>query len=1173
MTKKYISDTPVFEYSDLLNGSLNFHPTSSTDCRNYFKIDGNEVYVIKNLMNDCRKTSFTCKVSCSGVQNDLFLVRKSVPTGLLQFKKEEYVIPVTENTSPIPIFDFSNQLNQTDCYTSTTSRLHIKNNGSGPFVIFDKQVRLVEGSQLDYDSGNTSFTIEMEYTDDIRVATTKLIVNVKDVDDMDPVFNNSKYIYQIFENTVNADWQLTVPKVSAYDKDFGDGRQNLSYSFQDGSVDKGKFAINKVNGRIKVLQPLDREQTSEYDIILKVEQVNNPRRSATASLSVRVKDQNDNLPEFKNEYENVNIDEHASFGTFLCELSATDKDLPPFDETRYHLKTYSNIFYASLDPAGNGEIRVNDSSKLDRETLGNDIYLTVIAVDATNDTEGGNMTLIIKLHDINDNQPIFTEPHGYNFLGNSIGIIGQVNATDEDSSLNGNGVVTYEIPFPHPSISIDKNTGVINLTHPLSDNFELYVEACDSPVQQSSRRCSQVIVMILVTITDIVDVELHANISENVRPGTIVKFIDIKGSFYEIIGENSSFTVGKTSGVVSTFANIDREDGPHIHTVNIHVLSKSSLIFANISLQIKVLDVNDNPPVFENNDNFFELPDPLSQGADIGYISATDKDSDDNGAIQYIIPETITSRYFSINETTGNISLVEVNLPHGKEFFQLIIIARDKGNPPLQSSCNIYISRTFITDLIVRIEAPLDSTVLKAQRLEYERKLSQVLSLKVTIEDVRPKEITRTTRNAVSQPRSFMDISAKNLTGSKVPSEELQRIVLQNMEGIQLLFLQENSPIALEDSTFTASQIGLVVLAAIILVGGILATIFIFRKKRRPSDENSVSSDDEEKAPINNDENQVNDTVSMQSIEVAVDLEEERIQTSDYDSSQNSNEQAMSESSAVGTINPAFQNETETLNMSAINVLSTTDEAEQHLNQLNDLLNMEENQVPNADYEIVDAVTDHQGVKNPDDQNAAHVSNGTAQELFSPKATSTYGNKIGSEHELLNPKQTRVTVNGEVKDDLNESSGESEVDYENSENENKKVLEGNKGRELDQESEEFIMSSKKTKETNINYSTTMDKHSYEHIDDVLDEEPDIDYNDKQVRFSTVVLDSEENKLEPLKLGDDDRKDTDFISNGTHNPGDSEEEDEQTAIEPNNDGTNGNVNEHGLLLDEEEVTAF
>lgn len=59
---------------------------------------------------------------------------------------------------------------------------------------------------------------------------------------------------------------------------------------------------------------------------LQVQQDNNPSRSATASLLIKVKDINDNLPFFKDDYEEVHIDEHASFGTFLCKLSATDID-------------------------------------------------------------------------------------------------------------------------------------------------------------------------------------------------------------------------------------------------------------------------------------------------------------------------------------------------------------------------------------------------------------------------------------------------------------------------------------------------------------------------------------------------------------------------------------------------------------------------------------------------------------------------------------------------------------------------------------------------------------------------------------------------------------------------------------------------------------------------------
>ncbi|CAC5413660.1 unnamed protein product [Mytilus coruscus] len=1001
----------------------------------------------------------------------------------------------------------------------------------------------------------------------MREASTKLVVNVIDVDDMDPVFNDSRYIYQIKENTVNTDWQLTVPKVSAYDKDFGDGRQNLSFYFQDGSFDKGYFEINKVNGSIKVLHHLDRENKSEYDIILKVVQDNNPRRSATASLSIKVKDLNDNLPEFKKTYEEVHIDEHASSGTFLCKLSATDKDLPPHDKIRYQFKTVSDISYVAIGE--DGDIRVNNSTTLDREILGNTINLTVIAIDATNNTEGGNMTLKINIFDVNDNSPIFSQSDRYIFLGHTIGVIGQVHATDKDISING--LVIYTILHPHKSISIDEKTGVINLTHPISDDIELTIEACDSPEQQSSRRCSYVPVTILANITNIVNISLNAAISENVRSGTIVFFIELEGEgkTYEVIGENSMFTVGNTSGVVSTIANIDREDEPGNITLNIHALSKSDVVFANITLSIEILDVNDNPPVYDNIDNFFELPDPLSLGAHVGYVTATDKDKYENSAIQYIIPETITSRYFTINETTGNISLSDVNLPHGKEFFQLIIIARDKGNPPLQSSCNVYISRTFITDSFVRIETPLESTMLEAQRLEYQSKLSKLLSLKVTIEDVHPKEITVTNNKDVSQPRSLIDMSAKNLNGTKLPSEELQRIVLRNMEGIQLLFLQDNTSTLLEDSTFTASQIGLVVLAAIILVGGILGTIFIFRKKRRPLDENSVSSVEEDKAPIDNEEKHVNDHVSMQSIEVTVVLGEERERTSDYDGSQNSNEQAISESNAMGSINPAFQNDTETIDMTEVNALSTTDEAERQLSQLNDLLNMEENKGSDSDYHIVDTVTDSKDVQNLDNENAQHVSNGTGSDFYPLKADYTNINKIRCENEQLNENEY-LTVDKEVNDTLNESSGLPQADYENSENEIPK--EGNNDHVLDQESGEFIMTPDKTEDPDIDYNTAEAEHSDENNIDVLDEEPDIDYNEKQVRFSTVVLDSEENKFEPLKSDVDDQNDV--LSNENETPEYSVDGEEQaTEIETINDVTDINQDDTSMLLAEEETTAF
>jgi hypothetical protein len=50
----------------------------------------------------------------------------------------------------------------------------------------------------------------------------------------------------------------------------------------------------------------------------------------------------------------------------------------------------------------------------------------IVAIDTTNNTEGGNTTVEISIMDINDNSPTF-DSAGYTFtVGNKLGIIGQV---------------------------------------------------------------------------------------------------------------------------------------------------------------------------------------------------------------------------------------------------------------------------------------------------------------------------------------------------------------------------------------------------------------------------------------------------------------------------------------------------------------------------------------------------------------------------------------------------------------------------------------------------------------------------------------------------------------------------------------------------------------------------
>jgi hypothetical protein len=63
---------------------------------------------------------------------------------------------------------------------------------------------------------------------------------------------------------------------------------------------------------------------------------------------------------------------------------------------------------------------------MDTFHLYNFLSKKILAIDTTNNTEGGNATVEINIMDINDNSPTF-DSAGYTFtVGNKLGIVGQV---------------------------------------------------------------------------------------------------------------------------------------------------------------------------------------------------------------------------------------------------------------------------------------------------------------------------------------------------------------------------------------------------------------------------------------------------------------------------------------------------------------------------------------------------------------------------------------------------------------------------------------------------------------------------------------------------------------------------------------------------------------------------
>nr|DBA30639.1 TPA: hypothetical protein GDO54_006594 [Pyxicephalus adspersus] len=118
-------------------------------------------------------------------------------------------------------------------------------------------------------------------------------------------------------------------------------------------------------------------------------------------------------------------------------------------------------------------------------------------------------------------------------------------------------------------------------------------------------------------------------------------------------------------------------------------------------ITIKVLDINDNPPVFDQSVYKIKLKENLPLNTVVFLLNATDLDEGANGEIQYYFDShtSETSReLFDLDQhsgeifTKGNIDYEELN------FHELSIKAEDKGLPRLIGNCLVQVEIEDVND-------------------------------------------------------------------------------------------------------------------------------------------------------------------------------------------------------------------------------------------------------------------------------------------------------------------------------------------------------------------------------------------------------------------------------------------------------------------------------------------
>lgn len=116
----------------------------------------------------------------------------------------------------------------------------------------------------------------------------------------------------------------------------------------------------------------------------------------------------------------------------------------------------------------------------------------------------------------------------------------------------------------------------------------------------------------------------------------------------------STFSIDKSSGIVVLERVLDREvQSAYQITVRASDQGSPLPLSSLVNVTITVLDINDNPPVFERRDQLATVPEDVGVGTEVLRVYAASKDIGTNAEITYGIRSGNEHGKFHIHPLTG----------------------------------------------------------------------------------------------------------------------------------------------------------------------------------------------------------------------------------------------------------------------------------------------------------------------------------------------------------------------------------------------------------------------------------------------------------------------------------------------------------------------------------------